>query len=340
MAETYHPFDAGAGANIVEAQWRAMARHWVHGGSGVLATELNKLSTIGDSTGMQVKVDTGRAWVAGHFYENDAQRTLAIEANSSGNPRIDRVVVRADFTANTITATIIKGTPAGSPTAPAITQSTSVWDIPLAQVAVANGAVTIAAGNVTDERMLVSPTLPAMRVPSATARTLSVPSPVAGQVSDLGGRLEQYDGSAWQRVAWSTSAGRTGWRLRRAANQSIPNTTPTDISWDTEDTDTDGFITVTAATITVPTGLGGLYVIGATLSGPSWVQNAGYTGRVIVDGTGYALPASGAGEPAVNAPAGMFFPLNAGSTVTVRMTQTSGSAQNFTASCYGWRVGP
>jgi hypothetical protein len=115
MAESYWPFDAGSGASSTETRWRAMAQHWVLGGSGVLATELNKLSTIGDSTGMQVKVDTGRAWVAGHFYENDAQRTLAIASNSSGNPRIDRVVVRADFTANTITALVITGTPAASP---------------------------------------------------------------------------------------------------------------------------------------------------------------------------------------------------------------------------------
>lgn len=199
MAQTYHPFDAGAGANIVEAQWRAMARHWVHGGSGVLATELNKLSTIGDSTGMQVKVDTGRAWVAGHFYENDAQLTLAISSNASGNPRIDRVVIRADFTANTIAATVITGTPAASPVAPAITQSTSVWDIPLAQVAAANGAVTIAAGNVTDERPLVGPNMAAMRSPSTTARDLMVTSPQAGMMDyqSAARKLELHTGSAW-----------------------------------------------------------------------------------------------------------------------------------------------
>lgn len=54
---------------------------------------------------------------------------------------------------------------------------------------------------------------------------------------------------------------RHGVILRRAATQSIPDATTTAISWDTEDQDTDGFIAVTGTTVTVPTGLAGLYSI-------------------------------------------------------------------------------
>lgn len=53
---------------------------------------------------------------------------------------------------------------------------------------------------------------------------------------------------------------RTGVRLRRAAAQSVADATQTDISWDTEDEDTDAFWS-SGATVTIPTGLGGIYAI-------------------------------------------------------------------------------
>lgn len=343
MAESYYPFDAGAGANAVESQWRAMAQMWVTGGSGVLAGELNTLETFGDSTGLQVKVKSGRAWVRGHYYENDAQRTLSISSNSSGNPRIDRVVARLDATANTITALVITGTPAASPSAPAITQTSTTWDIPLAQVAVANGAATISAGNVTDERAYVGPLLPAVRVPSSTVRDLIITAPYAGALVDRGGRLEQYDGSAWQRMSWSTSSGRTGFKLRKAAAQSIASGVTTDISFDTEDLDSDGFISAPSATVTIPTGLGGLYIVSAQFIGPTnWVTNANYFGAVIAAGITCVLPgnAGSGGQTDRNALAAFLFQFAAGDTVTLRMAQTSGSSQNFTASLTGYRIGP
>jgi hypothetical protein len=39
--DLYLPFDAGAGANVTEDNWRKMARHWL--GSGVLSNEDNEL---------------------------------------------------------------------------------------------------------------------------------------------------------------------------------------------------------------------------------------------------------------------------------------------------------
>lgn len=328
MAENYWPFDAGAGASSTETRWRAMAQHWVPGGSGVLATELNKLNTFGDSTGLQVKVDTGRAWVRGHFYENDALKTVAIGSNSSGNPRIDRVVVRNDHTANTIGVVVIPGTPAASPTAPAITQTSTVWDVPLAQVAVANGAVTIAAGNVTDERGLVGPLGAALKVPSTAARTLNVPAPVDGMVVDNGGRLEVYDGAAWRRMVPRTSTGRTGVLLQRAAAQSIPTGTFTDITWDSETSDPDGFTAVPSTTITVPTGLDGLYLCTFTV-----VQGAAASNqqlRITAGGRIWFGPVNGsAGDSTLT----LSFPiaLAAGNTVVCALKHSAVGAINFTA---------
>lgn len=156
MTQTYFPFDAGNGANVTEDQWRKMARHWL--GTGVLAGEDNEAEVYADSSGMQVKVRTGKAWIRGHYWESDAEETLSISAADATNDRIDRVILRVDFSANTIALAVLTGTPAASPSAPSLTQNTSQWEISLAQVAVAAAASTIAAGDVTDERTFAEPT--------------------------------------------------------------------------------------------------------------------------------------------------------------------------------------
>lgn len=65
--------------------------------------------------------------------------------------------------------------------------------------------------------------------------------------------------SAGDKVRASDILTRKGCRLRRVANQSINTATTTAISWDTEDEDQGGFIAVTSTTVTIPTGLGGIY---------------------------------------------------------------------------------
>jgi hypothetical protein len=151
MVQTYFPFDSGAGANVTESQWSLMAQNFLN--TGVIKGKLNELSVYADSTGMQVKVKSGQAWMQGHLFQSGAEETLSISNANATNPRIDRVIVRIDWIANTIQLAILAGTPAASPVAPALTQNNSRWEISLAQVYVGTNVSTIAAGNVTDERI-------------------------------------------------------------------------------------------------------------------------------------------------------------------------------------------
>jgi len=172
MAKTFFPFDAGAGANVTEAQWAEMATLWRD--TGVHPTLLDKLETFADSTGMQVKVKSGVAWMEGFFFKSDAQETLAIAASNPTNPRIDRVVVRLDRVNNNVDLAVLTGTPAVSPTPPTLTQTSTIWEISLAQVLVGTGVTTIAAGNVTNERTYSYPgeataTPTASKIPIADA---------------------------------------------------------------------------------------------------------------------------------------------------------------------------
>lgn len=97
-----------------------------------------------------VDVLTGAAMVVGIFYENDATVTLSITANVSGNPRIDTVVLEADYTSQTVRLKVLTGTPAVTPAVPTLTQTIgTLYQIPIADIAVASGFVTIGNGDIT-----------------------------------------------------------------------------------------------------------------------------------------------------------------------------------------------
>lgn len=145
MAEKSFPFDGGT--VVGEPEWAAMARGFMRDGV-LLAYGDGK--PYGDSSGRQVKIPVMVGAAGGHYYENDAIKTISIAANATGSPRWDRVVMRADRTANTVTTVVIAGT--APSTLPALVRTSTTWDVDLGKVVVANGAVTITAADVTDIR--------------------------------------------------------------------------------------------------------------------------------------------------------------------------------------------
>lgn len=137
-----------------------------HGNSqGVHVGFRNGLEVFQRSAGanMSIDVETGAAIVGDGnncaFYSNTVRENLVIASNSSGNDRIDRIVVELDLTlgvgANTCELKVVQGTPAGSPSAPTLTQTATKYQLSLAQVAVADGASSIVDANITDERTYV-----------------------------------------------------------------------------------------------------------------------------------------------------------------------------------------
>ena len=111
---------------------------------GVAPDYLNELAVTGTAT--PVAVNTGAAVVYGLFYSNSASVNVAV-ATPSVSTRIDYIVLRANYTAQTVRITKIDGAEGGA--APALTQSAGVtWDIPLATVSITTGGVI----TVTDAR--------------------------------------------------------------------------------------------------------------------------------------------------------------------------------------------
>lgn len=144
----YAPFDAGAGANVTEDMWRRFMKN-NQGGSGVLRGILSDFAVFADTTGMQVKVQSGECWIQGHWGTNTATATLPIAAAHATLARKDRVILRADFTNNRVELDVLTGTAAASPTVPALTQNTSIWETSLALVDIPAADTTIDAGQVT-----------------------------------------------------------------------------------------------------------------------------------------------------------------------------------------------
>ena len=115
---------------------------------GVAPDFADKLAVSGSSS--PVAVATGAALVYGIPYFNTASVNVAV-ATPAGATRIDRVVLRASWSAQTVRIALVAGSEGGA--APALTQSAgTTWEIPLAQVSITTGgAITV-----TDERVWLS----------------------------------------------------------------------------------------------------------------------------------------------------------------------------------------
>ena len=104
-------------------------------------------------SGMAVSVVVGSAWINGYSYENTDALTINLATASGVNPRIDRVVVRFSAVERRIYLAVLTGTPAETPTAPALTRSNDTYELGLADILVPKGSVTISAINLTDTRL-------------------------------------------------------------------------------------------------------------------------------------------------------------------------------------------
>ena len=104
------------------------------------------------STGMNVNVKTGRAFIDSRWFESDAIETIAITSAHATLNRYTAIVIRLNYTNRTITLETKDGTPATTPTKPAITRSEQIKELCLAYVYVAAAATSISQTNITDTR--------------------------------------------------------------------------------------------------------------------------------------------------------------------------------------------
>ena len=123
--------------------------------NGIFYRKADNLKAI-PGTGMAVIVSPGSAWINGYRYENTAAMAMPLATAHGVYPRIDRVVVRWDSVARSVRLAVLTGTPVAVPTAPALTRTEDIYELGLADIAIAQAATSITAGTIADTRLNTS----------------------------------------------------------------------------------------------------------------------------------------------------------------------------------------
>lgn len=122
-----------------------------------------------------IEVQIGKALVQGYFYYNDAPLEIEVTPNvdGSGFDRIDTVVLEIDFVNQTVRADIVTGTPAAVPVPPTLTKTSSLYQVPMADIDVQNLFVTITDSEI-DNSVKVQYTLWDARIGGTGLDTISL----------------------------------------------------------------------------------------------------------------------------------------------------------------------
>lgn len=140
MAETSAPWDGIATGDAVIAPYDAAtewAQYWstmlnldrltaVYGGVAFKVLNSYALSV----SGANINVDTGRAVVYGTWHQNTAIVPVAIPTPAAAD-RLDRIVLRKDWVAQTIRITRIAGQEGAGTPEPLVAVPGTTWDFPL-----------------------------------------------------------------------------------------------------------------------------------------------------------------------------------------------------------------
>lgn len=121
-------------------------------GTGVYAEPATTLQVTA-ATEMNLSIAPGKCWINGRFGWQEEFETITLAAANSNYNRIDRVVVRLDYQARTISLAVKLGTPAASAyTAPVLQRDGDIYEIALADVLVTAATSAIVQANITDQR--------------------------------------------------------------------------------------------------------------------------------------------------------------------------------------------
>lgn len=113
------------------------------------------LQVTAEGSTMRTLVGYGTALIRGYYYQlkddGSGVRAFTHTVETELN-RMDRIILRLDLTARTISLAKLIGTPGASPVPPELTRSDEVYELSLACVHIGAGAAALTAENIADER--------------------------------------------------------------------------------------------------------------------------------------------------------------------------------------------
>lgn len=153
MAEQYRFFDS-TDEDVREYRAAEFAEYFATFLSNGIFNADQALRVTANGTNMSVSIEPGFAFIKGYLYKiADEPLVLNLDTADPTHDRIDRVVIRLDFTQRSIRALILKGTPAVNPIPPAIVRNDTQFDLSLAQVHVVSAQSVIYPSQIVDERL-------------------------------------------------------------------------------------------------------------------------------------------------------------------------------------------
>lgn len=156
-------------------------------------------------------------------------------------------------------------------------------------------------------------------------------------------RYERWNGTLWI-PAWAYAPdGRIGCRLVCDNNQSVPHITDTQIQWNNPTFDPDSFQT-SAAVVTIPAGMGGIYAVSAEVrhalnSGNEFLMSISFPDAADGSTSYHFGPQKGTTVFADREAGSVTKALAEGDRVVVSVSQSTGGATEYNGTLEVWRVG-
>lgn len=119
--------------------------------TGIYKKSGNRLKVISNE-GMTVTISTGKGRINSHWVNIPATENVTLAESNMTQNRYDAIVLRHNVENRSITAHVIQGTPAITPTKPSIMRTVSTYDICLAYVYVGAGVTSITQADIIDTR--------------------------------------------------------------------------------------------------------------------------------------------------------------------------------------------
>lgn len=215
------------------------------------------------SPSMAVTVDIGQAMIdgtltasqGGYVVTNDAVQTLTVTASHATLARIDIVCITVEDSQyagsnNDALVQVVTGTPASSPAAPATPANSLV----IAKLAIAASSTSVVNGNITDSRLYTAGAGGVIPCLSSALPSSPYVGMIAFETDTNRLRVFRNDGK------WGIGTAVHGaWKTSSAI--SLTTGTYSNVSTATVVSDAAGFSAVGGSFLTIPTGLGGLYVV-------------------------------------------------------------------------------
>lgn len=143
-------FNSVGGDRVYKAEeWAEYFASFI--GNGVFPIPSNGLQVEANSSA-GVVIRAGRAWINGYFYFNTDDLNVKLNTADGVLNRIDRIVIRWDLTARTISAAVKSSAPSITPTAPALQRDADAYELCLADVFVRAGSTAVLQSDITDQR--------------------------------------------------------------------------------------------------------------------------------------------------------------------------------------------